>query len=170
MIQQTTTILSIIKNNITELASLAFLWLAPVHGLIVFILLAIGVDTLLGRKAAKVKAIKEGKEPRLEVTSRKTRVGFISKAAAYIGILILTLFLDKMMLNDLMLYFIPTFPIHFLITKALGIILLLIELDSADEKYFIITGKRFKQTIHNKVSQIKKLIMGAKNFKDEIKK
>jgi hypothetical protein len=168
MIQQTTGILATIKSNLLEFITLAFLWLSPIHGLVVFILIAIGVDTLLGRKAAKVIAIREGKEPRLEVTSRKTRLGFLSKAASYIGILILTLFLDRIMLNDLLLYFLPTLPIQFLVTKGLGIILLLIEADSADEKYFIITGKRFKDTIKKKVAQVKSLILGAKKFKDEI--
>ena len=168
MIQQTTSILTIIKTHLVEFITLLLLWTGPVNGLILFILLAIGIDTLLGRKAAKVKAIREGKEPRLEVTSRKTRAGFISKAAAYIGLLILTLFFDKMMLNDLLLYFIPTFPIEFMISKGLGIILLLIEVDSADEKYYIITGKRIKTTIHDKIKALKKLILGAKKFKDEI--
>jgi hypothetical protein len=170
MLEQTTSILTIIKTHFLEFASIAFLWLAPVHGLIVFILLAIGADTIMGRKAAKVKSIKEGKEPRLEVTSRKTRLGFISKAATYIGLLILTLFLDKIMLNDLLMYFLPTFPVQFMITKGLGIILLLIESDSIDEKYFVITGKRIKTTIQEKVKALKNLIMGAKKFKDDLKK
>lgn len=170
MFQETTSLLAIIKSNLLEFISLAFLWLSPVHGLICFLLLAMGFDTLMGRKAARVTAIREGKEPRLEVTSKKTRLGFISKSTSYIAILILTLFLDKMMLNDLLLYFIPTLPIKFLITKGLGIILLLIEMDSIDEKYFVITGKRFKCIIKNKIQSIKNMLIGVKKLNDELKK
>lgn len=157
------------KGNLWKYICMLFMWLAPVHGLILFILIAIGVDTYFGRKAARKKAVDAGKEPRLEVTSKKTRDGFLSKAGTYIGILILCLFLDKIMLNDLILYFFgAAFPIHFLITKGLGIILILIELDSLDEHYFTLKGKRLKDLIKSKISNIKKLIIGAKKFKDEI--
>jgi hypothetical protein len=169
MLQQTTTLWSIVKNHLFEFLTFAFFWLSPIHGLILFILLAAGVDTFMGRKAARLKAINEGKEPRLEVTSKKTRIGFTSKVATYIGLLILTLFLDKMMLNDLLLYFIPTFPIHFVISKGLGLIFLAIEFDSIDEKYFLISGKRLKDTIKRKISAIKVTILGAKKFKNELK-
>jgi hypothetical protein len=162
-------LLHLIKDNIVEFSIFAFLWLGPIHGLIVFILIAIGVDTLMGRKAAKTIAIRDGADVRLAVTSKKTRHGFVSKVATYIGILILTLFLDKVLLNDLLIYFFSTFPIQFVITKGLGVILLLIELDSIDEKNYIITGKSFKQIIRAKVKKIKELIFSAKKFKDEIK-
>jgi hypothetical protein len=168
MIKETVGLWSVIKTHAIEFISLAFIWLAPIHGLVLFILLAIGVDTWLGRRCARITAIREGKDPRLAVTSKKTRHGVLSKVASYVGVLILTLFLDRVMLNDLLLYFLPTLPIKFLITKGLGIIFLLIELDSCDESYYKISGKRIKESIKNKITAVKNMLLGAKKFKDEI--
>jgi hypothetical protein len=75
MIQQTTTIWATIKANFSKYLALTFAWLSPIHGIIILILLAVGLDTYFGRRAARVKARNEGKDERIEVTSRKTRTG-----------------------------------------------------------------------------------------------
>lgn len=168
MIQQTTTLWATIKAKATKLFSAAFFYLSPIHVLMFMIGTAIIIDTYIGRWAAKKKAIKEGKDVRLEVTSRKTREGFVSKMIAYQVAIILLFVLDKYLFHDLLMYFLPTFPIKYAVTKVMGVVLLLIEFDSIDEHYYNVTGKRIKEIIREKIRSVKKTIIGAKNFKDEI--
>lgn len=168
MIEQTTTLLSIIKANAFKLVSLSLLYLAPIQMMIIGVMLAIAFDTCMGRWAAKKIALREGKEPRLEVTSRKTRNGFISKAFTYIGSLIFIFIIDKSLFNDLLLFFIPNFPIKFFISKGFGVILILLELDSADEKIYRVKGVRLKEHIKTKIKDIKNFLFSAASFKKEI--
>lgn len=164
-----TSVLFFLKTKFLYYFPLLILWMTPIHLTIILILGAVFLDTLAGRWAAKHKAIKEGKEVRLEVTSKKTRKGFVSKAFTYVGLLILVFFADNVIFHDLLTYFLPTFPIEYFVTKGLGIIFLLIEFDSFDEKYFMVKGIRLRDVIGKKIKQIKKAIMGAKDFKDNLK-
>jgi hypothetical protein len=165
-----TTVWFFIKQKALYYIPVLLLWTTPIHLTIVLILIAIAADTLAGRWCAKHMAKKEGKDVRLEVTSKKTRIGFVSKSITYFTLLILTFFGDNIIFNDLLLYFIPNFPIEYFISKGLGIIFLLIEFDSLDEKYYKVKGVKLRDIIGKKIKQVKNLIIGAKEFKDEIKK
>lgn len=169
MIQETTTLLGFLKANSIKLLSAISVYFAPITFSFLIVMVAIGLDTLVGRWAAKKIAIKEGKEPRLEVSSRKTREGFTSKALVYFSLLIMIYFADKTLFNDLMQYFFSGFPINLFITKALAFILVLIEADSIDESIYKIKGIRVKNLLKNKVSDLKKFILGVKKIKDELK-
>lgn len=168
MLEQTTALLATLKANAFKLISVSLLYLAPIQMMIIGVMLAILFDTCMGRWAAKQIAIREGKEPRLEVTSRKTRIGFLSKAFAYIGSLIFVFIIDKSLFNDLLLYFLPNFPIKFFISKGFGVILILLELDSADEKIFRVKGIRLKDHITNKIKGVKGFVTSIISFKKEI--
>lgn len=161
-------LLVFIKTHLFKLLSLAFLYLAPIHVMMLLIGVGIIADTIAGRWAAKKIALREGKDVRLAVTSRKTRNGLVSKLLAYQAVIISLFILDKYMLNDLVLYFLPTFPIEFAITKIIGVILLLVEADSIDEKYYVVTGKRVRDIVMEKIKKIKNTIIGIKTFKKEI--
>jgi hypothetical protein len=158
-----------LKANSIKLMTLVFIYLSPIQLMALFVLGAIFFDTLMGRWAAKSIALREGKVTRLEVTSRKTRVGFISKALTYIGLLVFVFFIDKTLFNDLVLFFIPNFPISFLVTKGLGIILILLELDSVDEKLFKVKGIRLRELIISKVKGIKSFVSEAASTVKEVK-
>lgn len=150
------------------LVALAFF--GPIYPIMLLIGMVVITDTIMGRWCAKRLAKKEGKDVRLEVTSRKTRLGFISKTLAYQAAIIFTFILDSYFLGDLIQYFVPEFPITFVVTKLLGVILILIEFDSIDEKYYKVTGKRMKNIIKEKIKKLKNLILGGKDVKDELEK
>lgn len=163
-----TSILYVLKDRTFELISLFFFWLSPIQWAVSAVLFVIGIDTILGRKSAKVTAQRKGLDTRLEVTSKKTRVGFSLKVFIYISLIILTFVFDRGLFNDLMLYFFNGFPVDFLFTKVLAIIFMLIELDSIDEKVYNIKGVRLKQLIKERVDKIKSTVASAKDFKDKI--
>lgn len=152
-----------------KLISTALLYLAPIHPLMLLLGLGAIIDTIMGRWAAKKIAQKEGKDVRLEVTSRKTRIGLVSKLITYQLVIISLFVLDGYLLNDLVTYFLPSFPITYAVTKLIGVILLLIEFDSIDEHIYKVKGIRFSKLIKNQIKRIKNIIMGLKNFKDKIK-
>jgi len=141
---------------------------APIHVLMLLIGAFILLDTLVGRWCAKKLAQKEGKDVRLEVTSRKTRVGFTSKVITYQTAIILLFIIDDYILNDLVRYFFTEFPIEYIITKAMGLILIAIEFDSIDEKYYLVKGVRIKDIIRKHIKSGKGLIIGGKNLKKDI--
>jgi hypothetical protein len=142
---------------------------APINFVFWIIGISIILDTFFGRWSAKKVAEREGKDVRLEVTSKKTRNGLVSKIITY-NIAIGTLFIiDFYMLNDVVLYFFESFPIHYLVTKLVGIIFVLIEFDSIDEKYYIVTGKRLKQTIKSKINDGKTSVLNISDFASKLK-
>lgn len=143
-------------------------YFSPIHFLFVLIGLGIVVDTYVGRWAAKHKAIKNGWDPRIYVSSKKTRYGLLSKMISY-NLAIGTLFiLDDFMLNDLALYFFPAFPITFIVTKLIGVGLLFIEFDSIDESYYKTKGKSLKSLLKIQFKKLKVLIATIVGFKKEL--
>ena len=144
------------------------LYFTPIHPLMMVIGIVIVLDTFFGRWAAKDKAKKEGKDVRLFVTSAKTRKGLVSKMITYQLAIILLFILDKYMLNDLLMYFIPSFPITYMVTKLVGVVLILVEFDSIDEKYYFVKGRRIKTLFTDKIKDIKRSIFNIKKFKDKI--
>lgn len=120
------------------------------------------VDTFYGRWAAKQIAIREDKNPRDEVTSKKTRVGFISKILSYeIGI-ILAFLVDKWILNFIVMSF---FPIEYLVTKLIGLFIIWIEFTSIDEKIYRVKGYKMMDKFSEFVKKIKKTISCLVDFK-----
>lgn len=169
MIQETTTLWGAIKANALKFCSMATIYLAPIHVMMLLIGVAVIADTVAGRWCARRLAKKAGKDVRLEVTSRRTREGLVSKMLAYQAVIILLFVLDSYMLDDLVQYFLPGFPISYAVTKLVGVILLLVEADSIDEKYYKVTGKRIRDIIQEKIRAIKRFILRTKDFKDEVK-
>lgn len=144
-------------------------YFSPINFVFVIIGSALVVDTIAGRWAAKHVARREGKDVRLEVTSKKTREGFVIKAITY-NVMILSLYaIDKNILNAMVFYWFPQFPIDFIITKAFGFVIALIEYDSIDEKYYIVRGTRLKTQITDKVKGIKKTLISVFKFTKELK-
>ncbi|MDX1642037.1 MAG: phage holin family protein, partial [Balneolaceae bacterium] len=106
---------------------------APTFILMGIVGLAILLDTIAGRWAAKHFAMKNGKIVREEVTSRKTRQGTLSKVVVY-NLVVLTFFLiDHGMINEVVESYIPW---QFLLTKMTVLFICWIEFDSIDEKYY----------------------------------
>lgn len=161
--------IEIIGNKFTKLGVSIVSFFSPIAFVFWIIGIAIMLDTFFGRWAAKKVAQREGKDVRLEVTSKKTRNGMVSKIITY-NIAIGTLFaIDFNLLNQTVMYFIPKFPIEFLITKVVGVVFVMIEFDSIDEKYYIVTGKRLKQSIKSKINDGKKSVLSMSEFASKLK-
>lgn len=161
--------LQVISTKAFKVSISVLSFFSPINFIFWIIGIAIMLDTFFGRWAAKKVAEREGKDVRMEVTSKKTRNGLVSKIITY-NIAIGTLFIiDFYMLNDVVVYFFESFPIQYLVTKVVGIIFVLIEFDSIDEKYYIVTGRRLKQTIRAKVIDGKKAVLSASEFASKLK-
>jgi hypothetical protein len=72
-------------------------------------------------------------------------------------------------MNDFVMYLFENFPIDFVITKAVGIILILVEYDSMDEKYYIVYGVRIGEKMKKIVRKVKSTTKDLKEFSDKIK-
>lgn len=159
---------SIIASKITKVSVAVLTFLAPVGFVFILIGFAIVLDTFAGRWAAKKIALRNGNDVRLTVTSKKTREGLVSKMITY-QLAILSLYvIDYFVINKLISYYFPTFPIQYITTIFVGIILVWIEWDSIDEKYYLVTGKRINDLIKKRFKKSKTMIKGLAQFKEEM--
>lgn len=157
-----------VKPHILAAISFTILWLQPIYLSIGIVLIAISIDTLAGRWAAKHTALKENKVIREVVTSRKTREGFVAKVIQYILCIILTFMLDSLILHDLVSYFLPSLNIQYFSTKFLAFILVMIEFDSFDEKWYRVKNKSLKEVVVVKLKKVKETIFQLTKIKREL--
>jgi hypothetical protein len=146
------------------------LYLSPIYPLIGLVLALILADTITGRWAAKHVATLEGKDARIEVSSRKTRDGLIPKILGYIAVILFVYILDRFMLSDLVTHFFPAFPVEYTATKVGGLILMWIEFDSIDENYYKVKGVTIKDIISSRVKKVVLVIRSIKEKKDALNK
>jgi len=149
-------------------AFLIFSFFSPIHFVFLLIGLGIVIDTYVGRWSARHKAIKNGWEIRKYVSSKKTRFGLLSKMFAYQTSIATLFILDKYMLHDAVRYFFSNFPIDYIITKSMGLVLIFVEFDSIDEKYYNVTGTSLKSKIKSKIREFKEVILKVVGFKKQI--
>lgn len=158
----------LVTNKMLKAIGILITYLSPVNVVFFWVGFAILLDTLAGRWAAKKLAKRNGKDVRLEVTSKKTREGFITKVITY-NIAMVTLFvIDDHLLNPVIYYFWETFPVNFIITKFIGFVIVLIELDSVDEKYYIVKGVRILTKFSKMLKRIKYSVIDIFKFKKEV--
>jgi len=161
-------VILIIKAKFFKLAYFVWLFLSPIHFILGLVGLAVMIDTWYGRKTAKLKAIREGKDPRIEVKSKITRERFSAKLFVYNTVIISCFVLDTQIFNDLVNYFMSSFPIKYAVTKSIGIIFMLIEADSIDENYYKNKGIRLRTVFSNKIGKIKTALTSLCRLKKEI--
>jgi len=161
--------LTLIKIKFLKLASLLWLFLSPIHFILGLVGIAIFVDTFYGRKTARIVAIRNGKDPRIEVKSKITRERLSAKMLVYNACIISCFILDKNIMNDLVMYFFKSFPIHFAVTKFVGLVFLFIEVDSIDENYYKIKGVRLKDLFKKKIGHFKNSLVSVSDLKNKIK-
>jgi len=145
------------KELLIKLVSIIFLFLAPIHTLILLITIIIIVDTFAGRWCAAQLAIRDGLNPRDVVTSGKTRRGVMSKFIGYNLALLFTFCLDKYLLQEIVLWIMPGTPIAFLCTKIVGLLIISIELSSIDEKWYRVKGYSIWDVIIKRLRSVKAL-------------
>lgn len=155
-------ILLFIKNKLFWVLGLAVWYFSPIQVSLITVGAAILLDTLIGRWAAKKIAQRDKKDVRLEVTSKKTRRGTLSKMGIYQGVIMMLFIMDDYLLNPFLLYIFPNFPVEFFITKFIGFVLVLIEADSIDEKVYRVKNKRISTMIIEKIKGLKKAVFKIK--------
>jgi len=161
--------LILFKMKFLKLASFLWLFLAPIHFILALVGIAIFVDTFYGRKTARIVAIRNGKDPRIEVKSKITRERLSAKMLVYNACIISCFIIDKNIMNDLVMYLFQSFPIHFAVTKFVGLVFLFIEVDSIDEHFYKIKGVRMKDLFKKKIGHFKNSVVSAAEFKNKIK-
>ncbi len=138
-----------LQNSIFRIFMIIIAFLAPIHGILITVGIAILADTAIGIwKAKKLK------DP---ITSRKLSQ-IISKMFLYHSTVILFFLIDSFILNAIILTF---FSVPFMLTKIVALTLISIEIYSMDEKW---------RAIHvtGLWDAFKKLTSRAKDIKDEI--
>lgn len=122
---------------------------APIWGILVLMLTLIIVDTITG--------IWKSKKCGIPITSRGMS-GFISKVFLYCGGVLLIFAVDKLLLNEILLYF---FTVEYLATKCISMIFAFVELISINENWKAVKG-------FDLWSQFKGLASRAKEIKKEL--
>jgi len=153
-------------DHIVQFALIISTFFAPTFLLMGAVGLAILMDTIAGRWAAKKHALKTGKIVREEVTSRKTRQGTLSKAIVYNLVVITFFVIDKSIINEVVLNYTPY---EFMATKIATLFICWIEFDSIDEKYYNVKGIRLKDKIREFFRSIAELIKNIFDFTSKIK-
>ncbi len=144
------------------------LFFTPIGWSLLLVGIAVVSDTLAGRWCARVLAKKQNKDVRREVTSKKTRIGFSAKTIIYLAIVLGFYTTDYYMIDKLIYWFIPKFPIPYIATKLLAFILVLIEADSIDEKIYKAKGVRVRKLISSKLRGLRSFIGKIITFKNSI--
>jgi hypothetical protein len=140
-----------IQKEILTLTSIIFAFFLPISGILIMIGVLIAIDTFTG--IWKAKKLKE------KITSRKLS-GIISKLALYEITVIMFFFIDRFILNDIMLTF---FSVPFMLTKVTALVLASIEVMSINENYKVVKGIDLWQSM-------KLLFSRAKEIKKDIDK
>lgn len=140
---------------------------APTFILMAIVGLAILLDTITGRWAAKHFARKEGKVVREEVTSKKTRLGTLSKVITYNLVVITVFLIDYAMINEVVLNYLP---FEYMITKLSVLFLCWMEFDSIDEKYYRVKGVTLKDKIREFFRSAKVTIQNIFDLKKDLTK
>ena len=125
------------------------------------------VDTLVGRWAAKHYALKNNIEPRLYVTSKKTRIGMWEKIITYNIILISIFLLDDLIFNE---FVTQHLPFQFLATKVAVLMIFTWEYDSIDEKYYNVKGIRLSERFKQFADRLKSFIRSLMEILNIIKR
>jgi hypothetical protein len=131
------------KTLINNLLTTMFLFFAPVVPVLLSVGLMIVIDTYFGIKAAKKMGIK--------YNSGILRKGLCSKFISYQSSVLLIFMMDNWIFNELVLNYIST---PFLITKILGMILILIEFSSINESSEVLYKKSFKEVVRDQLKSI----------------
>ncbi len=146
--------------NLTTIAVLSILY-------IFFVLL----DTGLGRLCARKKAKKKGKRhPRLVVTSKKTRLGLLSKILIFFVVMSFVFAIDHLVIDTLLFYWKNNFPFHYIGTAVFVLIFISWEIDSIDEHVYYLTGFTIIEKIKTSLKKGKelffKILLMRKQAKD----
>jgi len=131
------------KTYLSTLFGALVLFFSPLFPIMLSVGIMTIVDTYFGIRASKKQGFK--------FTSKKLRNGWISKTISYQTTLVLLFLIDNWVFNELVLNYFPT---PFIITKLLGVMLILIEFTSINESSEILFKKSFNEHIREQLKRI----------------
>jgi hypothetical protein len=128
-------------------------FISPLFPLALLVTFACLIDTFVGRWYAK--------KTNQEVTSRKTRIGFMRKIIIYFTALVFSYLVDRFIINEIMRNYIW---FDWAFTKFISSVLIWIEYTSVDEKIKWIKGKGITDRIVEFANGLKKIIGFGKDL------
>lgn len=142
---------------VTKISKVVAVFMIPVLPLFLLVGIGVAFDTYAGRWSAKKIAIRDGKDPNIVVTSRKTKNGVIKKICIYLSVLLFSHFASVIFVDDLIKHYV-NIPVDHPFTVATCLILLSMEYDSIDEKIKWVDGIGVTQRIKNFIKKLKAII------------
>jgi hypothetical protein len=149
IIKEWNCLVTAVSTNMYKLMAVLAALFAPIYGIMATIAICIIADTVIG--LWKAKKLNE------RISSRKLSQ-VISKLLLYEATLILFFLIDRFMLGDILAHF---FAIDFLLTKAVGLVLVSVEVFSMDENYRAVKK-------YGLWHAFKQLVGRAKDVRDEL--
>lgn len=148
-----------ISQGALELTILIGAFFAPAAPILMAVGLAILLDTYFGRwKSRKIGE---------EVTSKKTRIGLVPKSIGYCLVVLTFYMLDYAIVDEFVHFF---FPISFISTKLVALVLIYIEYTSMDESYEKVKGIKLKQAFANMMKSVRTITTDIYKTKDGVDK
>jgi len=132
------------------------LFLTPVIPMLAVCFMIIVIDTLTGRKAAK----KNGEE----ITSRKFRLGFVSKVITYFTVILMAYFTDYFILNEITRNYVW---FDYLFTRFWVGVLIYIEWTSINENIKVIRGFSINEKAGQLIEGVKKVVKELMTIKQQ---
>lgn len=129
------------------------IFLSPIQGVLIAVGIAIFADTYFGIKVA----LKEG-----TYTTKSLRKGFASKTLSYQISIISFYIIDYFLLNEWMM---AKMDIEYALTKLLGVLFIVFEASSINEK----SAKLYKKSFYERIKETFKNIKSVKSEIENIK-
>ena len=123
------------------------LFLTPVIPMLVITFIICVIDTITGRKAAKVRGE--------ETTSRKLRLGIVSKLITYFSVILMAYFTDYFILNEITTNYVW---FDYLFTRFWVGVLIYIEWTSINENIKVMRGISLNEKAGQLIEGVKKII------------
>jgi hypothetical protein len=149
-------LLTDIANVLHSVLLTLLVFLNPIAGVILTVISFVFIDTAFAYWRVKTAKAKW--------TSRKLRVGLISKCITYVSLIILFFLMDKFILNSL---FVNLVKIDYFMTKLLSLVFIFIEFTSIDESYTIVKGKSIFTSVKELIGKANDIKNDLKNFNED---
>lgn len=123
------------------------LFLTPVIPMLAITFIVCVIDTITGKKAAKVRGE--------ETTSRRLRLGIVSKLITYFSVILMAYFTDYFILNEITTNYVW---FDYLFTRFWVGVLIYIEWTSINENIKVIRGISLNEKASQLIEGVKKVI------------
>jgi hypothetical protein len=132
------------------------LFLTPVIPMLIITFFVCVIDTITGKRAAKVRGE--------ETTSRRLRLGIVSKLITYFSVILMAYFTDYFILNEITTNYVW---FDYLFTRFWVGVLIYIEWTSINENIKVIRGISLNEKAGQLIEGVKKVIKDLMTIKQQ---